>query len=184
LRCLTRAALSVLYVSVWATPSGPAPTRGGRARRVVLTALLLVAMVGSWEGSLLIRRHEKELNLLFLQAVKTRQSITDLDFDDPMRDIGLTSANHLNAINDIKASQPRTVLRIFSLAAPGYLRAGAFENFSQSQWSTTAAEKKIVPPRPIIPSWRPNRKSSFSSSRDPTRKKKHMAKDGHLAVAG
>jgi hypothetical protein len=114
-------------------------TRLHPVRLTILLLTVVACVAASWVSIGLVRRHENDLNLLFERIVRLRSRASDIGFDSANQ-VGFSQNAKLQSVNNIKkSSQAEVMLRVFSQARPGYLRAIVYDNYSDSQWKTSAA---------------------------------------------
>ncbi len=127
----------VLIVLYAATTHGLArsPAPGPRRRSPLLASalVLVVAANGGWIASSVLYRHVEVLD--YIPMWFARQGVGLDRLVNAPGHVAFSSSGQLSSIGDIIRDQDSTaVLSIRSQTSPGYLRARAFDVYSQSQW--------------------------------------------------
>ncbi len=124
----------------------PSAIRKRRFSGVSHFVLLVLAINIGWVAGSLLYRHVETLN--FLPAWFWRGGITLGGGFEGVTRVGFSTSGRLSGVLDIKQDQnPGPVLNITSEVNPGYLRARAFDRYTQSEWQTVSSNEDIYPER-------------------------------------
>jgi hypothetical protein len=108
-----------------------------------LAALLLVAVNLGWIGGSLLYRHVEVIN--FLPAWLSRGTVTLESTTTPVASVGFSTSGKLSTILSIKEDADSTPVLSLTGSNPSYLRAMAFETYSQSAWLDRSYREAILP---------------------------------------
>ena len=146
--CLVFVVLALAFASTGRRPRRLPPRPSRHVRRAMAAGVLAVGLLGGVVASQYLRRYETEAGQLL-------QRLNWLPRGG--RRVGFNSTVQLNNVAKIQTRDGDAVaLRAFADEAPGYLRARAFETYSDGSWEMTQPERSIspspVPPaRPAMP---------------------------------
>lgn len=59
--------------------------------------------------------------------------------------LGFSTTARLDSVSRIRSMEEKTVLRIYADAPPGYLRARAYDTYSERNWLTSPGQTKLTP---------------------------------------
>ena len=143
--------LSVTLVVLYAVterrevPDGSLPRRSSRSTLQVLRLLLLVLAINvGWMAGSLLYRHVESLNVL--PAWLYRDGVSLGGTSAGVAHVGFSTSGTLSSILVMKEDQDLApVLTITCDRNPTYLRARAYEGYSQSEWSDTAGWDSVYP---------------------------------------
>ncbi|UCC97927.1 MAG: transglutaminase domain-containing protein [Phycisphaerales bacterium] len=148
--------LSVLLVVFYATADRPSMQRCAPKERRLAShwlaygLILLLALNGGWIMSSILYRHVEVLNYLPVWFGRGGAGLGSSS--DGSAFVGFSNSGKLSSILQIKGEQdPTPVLSIRSDGNPGYLRAGAFDVYRESEWFGYAAHKQEILPQQTGP---------------------------------
>jgi transglutaminase-like putative cysteine protease len=142
--------LSVILVVLYSA-AAPAPTptpiaqRPARASgRLAFGLILLVAVNCGWITSSILYRYVEVLNYLPVWFGRGGTGLAGTTDGSAL--VGFSNSGKLSSISLIKGDQdPTPALSIRSDGCPGYLRAGAFDVYRESEWLGLANKQEILP---------------------------------------
>jgi transglutaminase-like putative cysteine protease len=124
----------------------PAAVPARRFPGVFHFLLLVLAINVGWVAGSVLYRHVETLN--FLPAWFWRGGITLGGGFESVTQVGFSSSGRLSGLLEIKEDQnPGPVLNITSDVSPGYLRARAFDRYTQSEWQAVSSTEDVYPER-------------------------------------
>ncbi len=136
--------LMIFYYNSLRVPQGVVSIRDAYGRNLIVLLFLSIALAGGW----LIGNRWTNNQLAVEDLVARLQASTLIQrmFDSEAATVEFTNEVRLDSVKRInQAGAKQVALHVFSISAPGYLRATAFEKYEKSRW-TTESEAQILEP--------------------------------------